>query len=150
MGLLMTQQDSMRTTQLLIAINAAAVLLLLGVSGTWGSLLLATAMLGLLVYSVGAEVLLGRSRQAGLVGLSEGGLLRRSSVSAVGRGLEQSLACASLRPPVGAAAGVSMCVRGCVAWAGVSGSCVRGLIPRGRSRQCFCVRVSQRTPVGGS
>jgi hypothetical protein len=107
-GLLMAQQDAMRTTQLLIAINAAAVLLLLGYSGTWGPFLLATAMLGLLVYCLGVEVMVGRSRQAGLAHL-DGGLLRRGSVVTGGGGLEPSLARVSLRAPVGAAAGVSGC-----------------------------------------
>lgn len=92
MGILMAQQDQMRFTQLLIAINAAAALLLLGFSGTWTAALASASLLLLLLYGFGPDIASRiASRQPQPSSSMGGGLLRRSSVGAVRGGLEPSL-----------------------------------------------------------
>lgn len=102
-GILMSQQDQMRVTQLLIAINAAAVLLLLGFTGTWTASLVAASLLAVLLYTVGPELL--RSLRWQQAPHAAGGLLRHSSVVG-GQGLERQLSRMS-RTTAGVPTGVS-------------------------------------------
>jgi len=93
----------MRVTQLLIAINAAAVLLLLGFTGTWTASLVAAGLLAVLLYTVGPELLRSLRRQQ--APHAAGGLLRHSSVAG-GQGLDRQLSRMS-RTAAGVPAGVS-------------------------------------------
>lgn len=96
------QQDSARCTQLLMAINASAALLLLGCSGGWTAAVAAGCMLSVLLYVLSPAVF-GRHKQH--TAATAGELLRRSSLEAV-RGHKRQLSQVS-RTAGGAAAGVS-------------------------------------------
>lgn len=82
-GLMVAQQDQTKLMQLLVAVNASAVLMLLGASGSWAALLVAGSLLALLAWAVGpqlASTLLSSSRRV------PGGVLQR------GRGVDRQLA----------------------------------------------------------
>jgi hypothetical protein len=93
-GILMAQQDSMRNTQLLIALNAFAVLLLLVFSSSWTATVAAGCMMAVLLYVLGPEAVARLRQPAGGAGL------------ATVRGAEQPLSRASRT--LGTTAGVSV------------------------------------------
>jgi hypothetical protein len=88
-GVLMAQQDSSRNTQLLVGLNAFALLLLLGFSGGWAATFAAGCLMAVLLYVLGFEAV-GWLRQPAAA--AEAVSLRRSSVT---RGAEQPLRKAS-------------------------------------------------------
>jgi hypothetical protein len=100
-GSITAQQDSARCTQLLMAINASAALLLLGCSGGWTAAVAAGCMLSVLLY-VSSPAVFGSHKQH--LAATAGELLRRSSLEAV-RGHKRQLSQVS-RSAGGVAAGV--------------------------------------------
>lgn len=102
-GVLMAQQDSARNMQLLVGLNALALLLLLGFSGGWAATFAAGCILAVLLYVLGLEAVGWIIRQPAAV--AEAVSLRRSSVT-LARGPEQPLRRAS-RSLGGATAAVS-------------------------------------------
>lgn len=101
-GMLMAQQDSARNMQLLVGLNAFALLLLLGFSGGWTATIAAGCILAALLYVLGLGAV-GWMRQPAAA--AEAVSLRCSSVT-LARGTEQPLRKAS-RSLGGATAAVS-------------------------------------------
>lgn len=89
--MLMVQQDSARNMQLLVGLNAFALLLLLGSSGGWTATIAAGCILAALLYVLGLGAV-GWIRQPAAA--AEAVSLRRSSVT-LARGAEQPLRKAS-------------------------------------------------------
>lgn len=99
MGILMAQQDSIRNTQLLIALNAFAVLLLLAFSSSWTATVAAGCMMAVLLYVLGPEAVARVTQPAaGAAGVAtvrgvEQPLLRASRAVDTSGGVSAVLVC---------------------------------------------------------